>query len=556
MIATMRTSFWAILTLLMMVNLSHAETPHSPRLDGLAKQLAAHEAGAESAFWRQCATEGAPIVEDVHEPGHLLVSFVWHGGAATRRVQLVGPVALSQPQSELSRLPGSNVFTTTLSLPDTARFTYFFVIDGDGTPKIQPGHVRHDPFNKHPFDPLSSILELPHAPAQPSIVPHSGVAAGALWHHTIPAAPPRPPRQLFVYTPPGYSPKGPAYPLLVAFDAESVTGEIPLAMILDELIAAKRISPVVALFIGNVDRWHDLQANGAFTDFVALDLVPWMRAHYHATSDPRRTVISGISLGGLAAAYAAFRHPEVFGNVLSQSGSFWWGPDDAEPEATSRDYAGAERLPLRFWMEVGSLEVGGPRSETTMLAANRHLRDVLRARGYDVTYHEFVGNHTYLCWRGTIADGVTALLGTAPKLAVARAPKLAPRAAVEITPATRSPLSMLVRTGLLDGGEAALAEAKRLLALNAEGYVVDEDAINDAGCLLLFLDHARESVPLFRWNTERFPKSANTWDSLAWAFYELGDRPHAVENFKIDVRLDPKNLTAAHVLGELTALPY
>ena len=67
------------------------------------------------------------------------------------------------------------------------------------------------------------------------------------------------------------------------------------------------------------------------------------------------------------------------------------------------------------------------------------------------------------------------------------------------------------------------------------------------------LDHAHESLALLRWNTERFPKSANTWDSLAWAYYFLGDHSHAVENFKEDVRLDPQNRSAAQLLEELTS---
>jgi tetratricopeptide (TPR) repeat protein len=98
-----------------------------------------------------------------------------------------------------------------------------------------------------------------------------------------------------------------------------------------------------------------------------------------------------------------------------------------------------------------------------------------------------------------------------------------------------------------------LAEGKRLLAANTDGYALDEDEINNAGCLLLMSDHASESLGLLRWNTERFPKSANTWDSLAWAYYFLGDRLRAVENFEEDVRLDPKNLLAAQLLEELTA---
>jgi hypothetical protein len=326
-----------------------------------------------------------------------------------------------------------------------------------------------------------------------------------------------------------------------------------MALILDEMIAAKRIPPIVALFIGNIDRPHDLIPNPSFADFVALDLVPWVRTTYHATSDPRRTVISGISLGGLASAYHASRHPEVYGNVLSQSGSFWWGPDGDEPEATARDYLKAPRLPLRFWMEVGSFEFGGPREETTQIAGNRHLRDVLTARGYDVSYREFAGNHTYICWRGTIADGVAALFGTVPKLATVHASKPASRPPVDITPATKSTMSLLARIAIIDGGAAALAEAKKLLATNANSYALDEDEVNAAGCLLLMLDHPRESLPLFLWNTERFAKSWNTWDSLAWAYLMIGDRPNAIKNFKQELALDPKNPIGTSMLGELSA---
>jgi len=39
------------------------------------------------------------------------------------------------------------------------------------------------------------------------------------------------------------------------------------------------------------------------------------------------------------------------------------------------------------------------------------MRDVLRARGYTVHYSEFAGGHNPMSWRGTLANGLMALLG-------------------------------------------------------------------------------------------------------------------------------------------------
>ena len=138
------------------------------------------------------------------------------------------------------------------------------------------------------------------------------------------------------------------------------------------------------------------------------------RAGWNVTQDPARTVILGYSAGGLAAAFVAFARPQLFGNVLAQSGAFWRGNEGAaEPwEWLTSAFAAAEVLPIRFYLEVGDAEtrpaIGrGP----TILDANRRLRDVLRAKGYPLTYVEVPGaQHEPTHWRTQLPVALVALV--------------------------------------------------------------------------------------------------------------------------------------------------
>lgn len=42
--------------------------------------------------------------------------------------------------------------------------------------------------------------------------------------------------------------------------------------------------------------------------------------------------------------------------------------------------------------------------------ANRHLYDVLRAKGYSVRHVKFAGGHDYLNWRDTFGDALVFLM--------------------------------------------------------------------------------------------------------------------------------------------------
>lgn len=129
--------------------------------------------------------------------------------------------------------------------------------------------------------------------------------------------------------------------------------------------------------------------------------------------DASKTIVAGSSYGGLAATFAGFRHPEIFGNVISQSGSFWWKPEgDAEHEWLTRKFVASPKLPVRFYLDVGLME-RGPTTDNgpDQVVVNRHMRDVPQAKGYFVHYREFNGGHEYVNWRGTLADALLALVG-------------------------------------------------------------------------------------------------------------------------------------------------
>jgi enterochelin esterase family protein len=158
----------------------------------------------------------------------------------------------------------------------------------------------------------------------------------------------------------------------------------------------------------------ELGNNAPFADYVATELLPHVRSKWHATSEPKQTALCGSSAGGLGSVYIAYRHPEVFGNVLSQSGAFWPGKtrDDPEHEWVIRQYESSPKLPIRFVLEAGVLEiVNTPLNGPSILSSNRHLRDVLQAKGYEVYYRETAGGHEPLNWRGGFAEGLIQLFG-------------------------------------------------------------------------------------------------------------------------------------------------
>jgi enterochelin esterase-like enzyme len=164
-------------------------------------------------------------------------------------------------------------------------------------------------------------------------------------------------RRVSVYTPPGYRADGAAYDLLILFDGWLYAHALRAPVTLDNLIGAGKLPPLVAIMLDSSSRMQELLCYPPFADFLAHDLLPWAQQQFHVTSNQLHRTVGGLSAGGVAAAYVGMRYPHLFGNVLAQSGAFWWRPpDEEEPEWLARQFATSARLPLRFSLDVGRLE--------------------------------------------------------------------------------------------------------------------------------------------------------------------------------------------------------
>lgn len=401
----------------------------SPHILGLRTDLANGDPDATEGFWREVEGHGAPLVEMLEGQSDALVTFLWRGHNGLRNVVVLGPlVGLDAEQNRLTHLEGSDVWYRTYRLPSNVRSRYWLSPDDPLTPLTEDNweeilaNWRRDPLNPETFrdlwylsesdahEVLVSVLTMPDAPPEPWITGASSTPAGTIDEYQIHSSLLSNERRVWVYTPAEHEAE--ELGAVLFLDGHGYIHLMSAPTILDNLIAAGRIPRLVAIFVDSLGptREVELPCYPPFADFLADELLPWARERYHISEDPRRVIIVGSSYGGLAATFTGLRRPEVFGNVLSQSGSFWWQPEgDQEYEWLARQFAESPLRPLRFYLDVGRLETDPPPPAPSQLLSNRHLRTVLRAKGYEVSYVEFDGGHDELSWRATLPDGLIPL---------------------------------------------------------------------------------------------------------------------------------------------------
>ena len=395
------------------------EDHSSPRLKRLAEDVKAGRADAVQAFWNEVAGKG-PLVEEIAgNDRDVDVTFLWREIYDARNVLLLW----SPYEAYMSHLPGTDIWYKTVRLRRGTRIQY--VISPNDRPATQWATLQLDPLNarKFPDDPTyrgfsQSVLDMPGAPDEQWAM-RTPVRRGNIEERTVKSTLLKNEDQVWIYTPPGYSPSAGPYPLVVLLDGAAQVSRrfVNAPTTLDNLINDGRIRPAIVLFDPRNRGAAGPQAG--YGEALVREIMPMLRATYPISTNPADTVIGGFSAGGLAAAEIALLHSDVFGNVLSQSGGFRARePGDEEPNATVRRYLAVPRRPIRFYLETGLYD-NVPASnrplyemvlDETNLMGNRHLRDVLLAKGYDVTYREVGATHNFVHWRAMLADGLMTLL--------------------------------------------------------------------------------------------------------------------------------------------------
>jgi len=424
----------------------------SSTISRLKKDLKNGNPSAVDDFWLKIEKEGTPLIETIKEDiNHKLVIFIVKADKDTKNAVII--CALADQDNILShniceRIKNTDIFYKNFIVLNGTRVVY--TISKNNSLKYQHFYdnlMRNwdtcspDPFNSKnyvqryrregkSFTLEYSVLEMPDAKPRLYTILNNDITPGNLDEIDFYSEILNSERKIWVYTPNNFDKNGKPYFFLLFLDGKAFLEFTQPQIILDNLQDKNKIPPVVAIFIHNYSgfmRGKDLNCYPPFVDFIAKELVPWARKNYNITTESTQSVAIGNSSGGLTASFLGLKYPKIFGNILSQSGYYnwwpgtvwfksyvefygrnyvrWWSKEDQKhPEWLTKQFMKHERLPLKFYVNIGNLE-------TNNLRALHNFRNMLQQKGYTYHYEEYPGGHEYIAWREQLPEGLIYLIG-------------------------------------------------------------------------------------------------------------------------------------------------
>ena len=208
-------------------------------------------------------------------------------------------------------------------------------------------------------------------------------------------------RQVFVYTPPGYSKSKSAYPVLYLFHGSNDvaagwtwTGNAHL--ILDNLIAdGKAVPMVIVMPWGHAVPFgssREVQARNSelHERYVVEEVMPWIEGEYRLKTGAANRAVVGLSMGGGQALRIGLDHLDKFSHLgVFSSGK----PADMETRHAKAlgDAKGTNARLKLFWIGIGTGDGALERA--------RALHAALEKAGVQHEYVETGGGHFYPVWR-------------------------------------------------------------------------------------------------------------------------------------------------------------
>ncbi|MCA9151574.1 MAG: hypothetical protein KDA92_19815, partial [Planctomycetales bacterium] len=290
---------------------------------------------------------------------------------------------------------------------------------------VDPGAYRYrfdlagvpvsDPVNPTTSESNGNSWSLVHVPGAAWMdeqqVGHGAVAEVHYFSKSLQRA-----RRMHIYTPPGYDGNDAAqYPVFYllhgAMDCDDSWSTVGRAnFIIDNLIANKQAEPMIVVMpAGHTGPFTfgrgGLPMNEFVEDFVN-DIKPYIESHYRVHTDRAHTAIAGLSMGGAHTlsigiphlndyAYLGVFSSGVFGiDRQGQNGD--GGPTWEEQNKTQLDDPQLKQGLKLVWFATGK--------DDFLLNTSRATVDTLKKHGFEVTYKETLGGHTWINWREYLAE--------------------------------------------------------------------------------------------------------------------------------------------------------
>jgi len=313
-------------------------------------------------------------------------------------------------------------------------------------------------------------------------------------------------RVILVRTPPGYATNKLAYPVLYMTDGDAHIGHT--GSTIEFLARNGRMSEVIVVGITNTDRTRDLTpakgtgpnaaqfptAGGAdnFLKFIETEVIPQIEKSYRV--QPYR-ILAGHSFGGLFTVHTLITRPELFNSYIAVSPSLQWA-DEATLKRAQEFFKTRKELNVTLFTSLGN-EPGDIGKDFVLF---KELLAGTNIKGF-VWEAEQMKDEDH----GSV---------------VLRSHYVGLRKVYEGWQMPRDP-----ETGAVAGGlKAADAHYKWLSDKFHYSIPTPEAVINQIGYQFLLAEtpNPEEAIATFKTNVERYPNSANVYDSLAEAYEKNG----------------------------------